>query len=217
MHGGLSPDLEKPKQILELERPVDVPDAGMLCDILWSDPDNSTTNDWEESSRGVSFTFKENIVKQFCEKHEIDLIARGHMVVNDGYEFFADRHLVTIFSAPNYCGYFENDGCLMKVGEDLTCSFMILKPQKDPEFKFNLIVSDEIENPKHQKIIKRYLKPKPVIKELVESKDYMKNGVAEEHQITLKTNKGTKKVNMWLKPTPIFDSNECLDNFLKDT
>lgn len=70
------------------------------------------------------------------------------MVVNDGYEFFANRHLVTIFSAPNYCGYFENDGCLMKVGEDLTCSFMILKPQKDPEFKLNLFVSDEIDSPK---------------------------------------------------------------------
>jgi hypothetical protein len=25
-------------------------------------------------------------------------------VVEDGYEFFAQRQLVTIFSAPNYCG-----------------------------------------------------------------------------------------------------------------
>ena len=41
--------------------------------------------------------------------------------------------------------------------------------------------------------------------------------MAEEHQIVMKTNKGVKKVNMWLKQNSIFENNECLDNFLKDT
>lgn len=91
MHGGLSPELENPKQILNLQRPLDVPDAGLLCDILWSDPEeNSKRNDgdtenWQENNRGVSFTFNETIVKEFCDKHDIDLITRGHMVVDDGY------------------------------------------------------------------------------------------------------------------------------------
>ena len=31
-------------------------------------------------------------------------------VVEDGYEFFAKRQLVTVFSAPNYCGEFDNSG-----------------------------------------------------------------------------------------------------------
>jgi serine/threonine-protein phosphatase PP1 catalytic subunit len=112
---------------LTIERPTDVPDTGLLCDILWSDP-KASQKMWEENERGVSFTFNEEVVESFCEKHEIDLVCRGHLVVDDGYEFFANRKLVTIFSAPNYCGMFENDGCLMSVGEDLTCSFMILKP-----------------------------------------------------------------------------------------
>ena len=38
MHGGLSPELRLPKQILNIERPTDVPDTGLLCDLLWSDP-----------------------------------------------------------------------------------------------------------------------------------------------------------------------------------
>ena len=69
-------------------------------------------------------------------------------MVDDGYEFFANRKLVTIFSAPNYCGMFENDGCLMKVAADLTCSFMILKPKQIPTFKVCIMCSIEIGNPK---------------------------------------------------------------------
>lgn len=82
---------------------------------------------------------------------------------------------------------------------------MILKPQKDPEFKMNLICgSDEIEQPKQVKIIKRYLKPKPVMKELIEGEKHLKASLAEEHQITIKTSKGVKKVNLWIKLTPEF-------------
>lgn len=49
-------------------------------------------------------------------------------VVEDGYEFFADRQLVTIFSAPNYCGEFDNAGAMMSIDDNLMCSFQILKP-----------------------------------------------------------------------------------------
>jgi serine/threonine-protein phosphatase PP1 catalytic subunit len=51
-------------------------------------------------------------------------------VVEDGYEFFAKRQLVTIFSAPNYCGEFDNAGGMMSVDETLMCSFQILKPSE---------------------------------------------------------------------------------------
>lgn len=49
-------------------------------------------------------------------------------VVEDGYEFFAKRRLVTIFSAPNYGGEFDNAGALLSVDESLVCSFEIMKP-----------------------------------------------------------------------------------------
>lgn len=55
-------------------------------------------------------------------------------VVEDGYEFFADRQLVTIFSAPNYCGEFDNAGAMMSVDESLMCSFQILKPSEKKRF-----------------------------------------------------------------------------------
>ena len=76
---------------------------------------------------GISFTFGTSIVKKFVEKHNFDLICRAHQVVEDGYEFFSGRQLVTIFSAPNYCGEFDNSGALMSVDDTLMCSFSILK------------------------------------------------------------------------------------------
>lgn len=128
MHGGLSPDLKDLRQIRDdIMRPLDVPDHGLLCDLLWADPDKDIEG-WGENDRGVSYTFGADKVTEFLQKHDLDLICRAHQVVEDGYEFFAKRQLVTIFSAPNYCGEFDNAGALMSVDESLMCSFQILKP-----------------------------------------------------------------------------------------
>ena len=83
---------------------------------------------WGDNDRGVSFTFGSEIVSNFLRKHDLDLICRAHQVVEDGYEFFSKRQLVTVFSAPNYCGEFDNSGAMMTVDESLMCSFQILKP-----------------------------------------------------------------------------------------
>ncbi|XP_057741629.1 serine/threonine-protein phosphatase PP1-like isoform X3 [Arachis stenosperma] len=136
MHGGLSPDLRNLNQIRSLPRPTEVPETGLLCDLLWSDPCGDIEG-WGANERGVSYTFGADRVTQFLEKHDLDLICRAHQVVEDGYEFFANRQLVTIFSAPNYCGEFDNAGAMMSVDETLMCSFQILKPvEKRPKFGF---------------------------------------------------------------------------------
>lgn len=46
-------------------------------------------------------------------------------MVQDGYEFFGNRRLVTIFSAPHYCGQFDNAAASMIVDENLVCSFQV--------------------------------------------------------------------------------------------
>ncbi|XP_022232417.2 serine/threonine-protein phosphatase alpha-2 isoform-like [Drosophila obscura] len=128
-HGGLSPDLLNMNQVSQLSRPCDVPDKGLLCDLLWSDPDPKIMG-WSDNDRGVSVTFGADIVGKFVHRHKFDLICRAHQVVEDGYEFFAKRQLITIFSAPNYCGEFDNAGAMMSVDETLMCSFYVLKPSK---------------------------------------------------------------------------------------
>lgn len=127
MHGGLSPELESLSQIEAIKRPLVVRDVGLACDILWSDPEEGTTG-WKHSERGVSFTFGADVVKRLCQRLNIDLILRAHQVVDNGYMFFADRRLVTVFSASNYCGEFTNNGAMMIMDEDCKCSFEVFKP-----------------------------------------------------------------------------------------
>merc|ERR1712032_1263494 len=56
MHGGLSPELYRLDAIKDIQRPCDIPDMGILCDLLWADPD-SAVKGWSKSTRGASFTF----------------------------------------------------------------------------------------------------------------------------------------------------------------
>jgi serine/threonine-protein phosphatase PP1 catalytic subunit len=100
VHGGLSPSLSHMDDIRGIARPTDVPDYGLLNDLLWSDPADME-EDWEPNERGVSYCFGKKVIMNFLQRHDFDLVCRAHMVVEDGYEFYQDRVLVTVFSAPN--------------------------------------------------------------------------------------------------------------------
>jgi serine/threonine-protein phosphatase PP1 catalytic subunit len=124
MHGGLSPSLIHLDQIAKIPRPAEVPDSGLLCDLLWADP-TPATDMWGENDRGVSFSFGIEALRRFLMLHDLCLVCRAHQVVQDGYEFFGARQLVTVFSAPNYCGSFNNAGAVMTVDENICCSFVV--------------------------------------------------------------------------------------------
>uniref|UniRef100_A0A8R1EX17 SER_THR_PHOSPHATASE domain-containing protein n=1 Tax=Caenorhabditis japonica TaxID=281687 RepID=A0A8R1EX17_CAEJA len=81
-----------------------------------------------ESPRGAGRSFGADAVKNFLKLHNLELIVRAHQVAQDGYEFFAERQLVTIFSAPSYCGQYDNAAAVLSVDTDMVCSFTIMRP-----------------------------------------------------------------------------------------
>jgi serine/threonine-protein phosphatase PP1 catalytic subunit len=105
MHGGLSPDLTNLDQIRNLPRPIAVPDTGLLCDLLWSDPCRDVKG-WGMNDRGVSYTFGPDKVQEFLTKHDLDLVCRAHQVVN--------FYLATLFS----CSYL-----MLFLDTEVTCIF----------------------------------------------------------------------------------------------
>ena len=126
MHGGISKDMQSFNDIRNIPKPTDVPDDGLVADLLWNDPED--VNDWEENERGCGQVFGKKQLEQFLKKHDLDLICRGHQVMEDGYGFFGkNKQLVTIFSAKNYCGDFDNDAAVMSVDQDLMCKFITFK------------------------------------------------------------------------------------------
>lgn len=102
----------------KIERPCDVPDLGILADLTWADPDPDVQG-FEESPRGAARIFGPDALRAFCDQLGVELVVRAHQVVNDGFEFFADRKLVTIFSAPLYCQAFNNNASVLHVSKDM--------------------------------------------------------------------------------------------------
>ena len=128
MHGGLSKDLNNIEQLNKIARPTEIPDEGLLCDLVWSDPSDELSENFGENERNISVTFSKNVVEEFTERNGLDLICRAHQVVEEGFQFFAGMKLITIFTAPNYAGEFDNNGGILEVGEDLLCKMHVLRP-----------------------------------------------------------------------------------------
>ena len=103
----------------------------MLCDLLWADPRDDDLQGYDfNEARGISKTFGTNEVHEFCNKFDLDLVCRAHQVMEDGFEFFADRKMVTVFSAPNYMGEFDNCGAIIEVDKDLRAKFHKFDPNR---------------------------------------------------------------------------------------
>lgn len=157
-HGGLSPLLISLNQIREIIRPIDIPDCGLLCDLLWSDPSERISG-WAKNDRGVSFIFGKDVLDKFLKNFEIDLVCRAHQVVENGFQFFSNRRLVTIFSAPNYCGEFKNAAAIMSVDDTLMCSFQILRPFDTLVFREEMLGEKNLDS-NGQKINKKIINEK---------------------------------------------------------
>ncbi|KAK4784802.1 hypothetical protein SAY86_019170 [Trapa natans] len=65
---------------------------------------------------------------EFCNNNDLQLIVRAHECVMDGFVRFAQGHLITLFSATNYCGTANNAGAILVLGRDLVVVSKLIHP-----------------------------------------------------------------------------------------
>ncbi|KAL8240184.1 hypothetical protein R6Q59_013539 [Mikania micrantha] len=131
MHGGIGRSINHVEQIENLQRPITM-EAGsiVLMDLLWSDPtENDSVEGLRPNARGPGLvTFGPDRVMEFCNINDLQLIVRAHECVMDGFERFAQGHLITLFSATNYCGTANNAGAILVLGRDLVVVPKLIHP-----------------------------------------------------------------------------------------
>jgi serine/threonine-protein phosphatase PP1 catalytic subunit len=127
VHGGLSPELRGLKQIEAIRRPLKVPPAGLVTDLLWSDPDDKVTQ-FGPNNRGPTITWGMGAARTFMARNKIRKIIRAHQVVMNGFcfPFSPNESVVTLFTASNYALGCQNKAAILMIGEDLSCRYRVL-------------------------------------------------------------------------------------------
>jgi len=125
-HGGLSPSFDTIDQLRAIDRKVEIPHDGVMCDVLWSDPDEKPG--WGQSPRGAGYTFGRDITEAFNNRNGLKMICRAHQLVDQGYDWSHEKGCVTIFSAPNYCYRCGNLASLMEMDEKGNYDFTQFDP-----------------------------------------------------------------------------------------
>ena len=160
MHGGLSPDIRSIDQIRLIEREQEIPHEGIYCDMVWSDPSESiphwgmsprgaflfqnsmtefSTNlmmniyMYDLSSSGAGYIFGQSVTSEFNHLNGLELICRAHQLVNEGFKYmFAEKNLITVWSAPNYCYRCGNVAAILAFDENLEREFRMFRDTPEP-------------------------------------------------------------------------------------
>lgn len=112
VHGGLSPSVSLIESITLLNRNQEIPMTGAMADLTWSDPEDVT--EWKSNMRGAGFVFGKPQVDKFCQYNRLDFVTRSHQPAMEGLQWFFEKKMVTVWSAPNYMYRTGNKATILK-------------------------------------------------------------------------------------------------------
>jgi serine/threonine-protein phosphatase 2B catalytic subunit len=129
VHGGISPDLKKLKDLNSVDRFHEPPREGIQCDLIWADPMEDKEGQPPKKGgetyipnevRGCSYFFTFDAAVQFLQKNSLLSVIRAHEAQVEGYKMHKTNpatgfpSVITIFSAPNYCDCYNNKAAILK-------------------------------------------------------------------------------------------------------
>ncbi|XP_021945606.1 serine/threonine-protein phosphatase 5 [Folsomia candida] len=135
MHGGLFSTKDVTLDDLRcIDRNRQPPEEGLMCELLWSDP--QPQNGYSPSKRGVGIQFGPDVTDAFLRKNKLDYVIRSHEVKPEGYEIAHDGKCITVFSAPNYCDTIGNKGAFIRLkGDQMVPKFTTYEAVPHPDIR----------------------------------------------------------------------------------
>lgn len=118
VHGGISQQIATLKDIETLDRFKEIEEAGPITDLVWADPDEDTV-EFGPSPRGCSFLFGQAPFLKFMDANGIQLLFRSHQMIAEGFKIQFEGRLITLYSAPNYCGTCNNKSSVFTLDAEL--------------------------------------------------------------------------------------------------
>jgi serine/threonine-protein phosphatase PPG1 len=135
---------------MQLTYLLEIPHEGPMADLVWSDPDPEK-EDFAISPRfvvlrlpfqyaltllfgsGAGYTFGSGVVHKFLETNGMSHILRAHQLCMEGYASLFDKHLSTVWSAPNYCYRCGNSASILEVGPGGSMYFNVFEAAPENE------------------------------------------------------------------------------------
>ncbi|KAJ3115890.1 PsbP domain-containing protein 3, chloroplastic [Phlyctochytrium bullatum] len=134
VHGGLfSKDGVTLEEIRAINRFRQPGNEGLMCELLWSDPQPEQGR--SRSKRGVGIQFGPDVTEEFLKNNGLDCVIRSHEVKQEGYEVAHGGKCITIFSAPNYCDSVGNKGAFIRIGPELKLEYTQFEAVPHPNVK----------------------------------------------------------------------------------
>ena len=137
VHGGLfSKDGVKIEDLKKIDRFREIPEEGLMSEMLWSDPCKEMGR--MPSKRGVGMSFGPDVAERFLNDNGLDLLIRSHEVKQEGYEIEPGNKVITVFSAPNYCDQMGNKGAIIIFkGGNMKPEFVTFSAVQHPDIKIS--------------------------------------------------------------------------------
>ncbi|MCD6483919.1 MAG: metallophosphoesterase [Candidatus Odinarchaeota archaeon] len=104
VHGGIASKLNDVEQINAIPRPDDVWSANIVMELLWNDPREDISG-FVPSYRGPGiYFFGRDVFEEFMQKNGLEKMIRAHEVFLEGYHYYFDKQILSLFSSKNYVG-----------------------------------------------------------------------------------------------------------------
>ena len=149
--GGLSPDFETMEEINKIDRFVCIDNSDNIFGLMANSPVEysywkflyfyNIINGWMQAPKSNEKYFLEEVTERFEKKNKIDLIICGRHLMEDGFRFFHNNKLISLFSTPNF-GINRNKGAIIEIDENMEKRFLFFNKSIIKRNKNNLRIPD---------------------------------------------------------------------------